>query len=124
MKVYTDLNPLFKESNNQDAATSFDIESIKNALLRFLQTPIGSVPFNRAYGSSLYSLLFQSNVDINQIQMFLYMDITSFEPRISIQPGSIELMKIDNNTYKVTCSFTVPLLNNQSGSITTTVSKE
>lgn len=121
---YLDLNTAFNINNSENKSTVSDLESIKKGLLRFLQTPKGSDPFNRNYGSSLYSLLFENEVALPDVQMLLYMDITQFEPRINISPTGIELKKLDNNVFQVTCNFIVPLLNNQPGNITTDLSKE
>lgn len=105
MSSYTDLNTKFKNTINETSVIVSDISSVKIGLERLLTTPKGHNPFNREYGSSLYDLLFETNVDIATIQMFLYMDITNWEPRIKITPNTISVRKLDNNTYQIACNF-------------------
>lgn len=135
--AYEDLNSRFVNKNydettyevvprtdiNEFYPTVDGIDSIKQGLLRLLVTPKGHNPYNRAYGSSLYSLLFENNVAISDIQMFLYMDITDWEPRVKLSPGDIDIIKLDQNTYKVSCNFVVPDFN-VSSNITTNIAKE
>lgn len=135
--AYNDLNTKFTGSsvtaegfiNVQTEAgelksTIDGIRSIRAGLERFLHTPKGHNPFNRDYGSSLYDLLFKTNVSAHDIQMLLYMDITNFEPRVSLSPGDITVRKLDNNTYEVTCVFRVPQYNNIITNVSTTLAKE
>ena len=96
-----------KSGINELYPTVANIDSIKQGLERLLTTPKGHNPFNREYGSSLYNLLFENVTSVSTIQMFLYMDITNWEPRIQISPADISIKKINNNTYYVSCSFRV-----------------
>lgn len=109
--AYKDLNTKFVAYTNENltelSPVIQDINSIKQGLERLLTTPKGHDPFNREYGSSLYNLLFENVTNISNIQMFLYMDITNWEPRISIFPGDIQIQQLDINTYVVTCNFII-----------------
>lgn len=120
--AYNDLNTRFKETPNEHV-TTVDIETVKNGLLRFLQTPKGHDPFNRSYGSSLYSLLFKSGLSPSEVQMFLYMDITEYEPRIDLFPSDISISKVDNYTYRVDCIVRVNGYSSPS-LLSTTIAKE
>ena len=108
MKTYVDINKNFTDRNNTDKATVSDLEDIKQSLLRLFSTPKGSVPFNRNYGTTLRSLLFENDIDASDVAMFLYMDITDFEPRVQLSPYNISITQIDRNTYSIECTFTVP----------------
>lgn len=119
--AYNDLNTKFRNNINETNVIVTDINSVKIGLERLLTTPKGHDPFDREYGSSLYNLLFETNVDIATIQMFLYMDITNWEPRINISPNSIGVLKLDNNTYQITCNFE---FNNTTSNMSTVVAKE
>ena len=99
------------------------IDSVKQGLERLLTTPKGTDPFNREYGSSLYNLLFENVTSISTIRMFLYMDILTWEPRVDIRPQDIEIIQLDNNTYKVSCNFILKEYN-ISANLTTTITKE
>ena len=68
-------------------------------------TPKGSVPFNREYGTTLYSLLFENNVDPADIVAFIYADIEDNEPRVELSPADIYIYKTDRNTYEVNVTF-------------------
>ena len=68
-------------------------------------------------------LLFENQTELASIQMFLYMDITQWEPRVNLSPGDIVIDMLDSNTYKVSCTFTT---NNYNIPVTasTIISKE
>lgn len=125
--AYEDINTKFVPTADTNQAEVYPtvegLESIKQGLERLLLTPKGHNPFNREYGSSLYNLLFENNVDLSTIQMFLYMDITRWEPRVSISPGEILVDRVDTNTYIVGCNFIIKDYN-VSASVRTTISKE
>lgn len=99
------------------------INSIKQGIERLLTTPKGHDPFNREYGSSLYNLLFENVASMNEIQMFLYMDILDWEPRVELRPQDISIAKLDNNTYRIDCNFTIREYN-VSATINTTITRE
>ena len=117
MKTYVDINKNFTDRNNTDKATVADLEDIKQSLLRLFSTPKGSVPFNRNYGPTLRSLLFENDIDASDVAMFLYMDITDFEPRVQLSPYNISITQIDRNTYSIECTFTVPSINAKAESV-------
>lgn len=125
--AYEDLNTKFTTTSNTSQTGIYPLvnglDSIKQGLERLLSTPKGHDPFNREYGSSLYNLLFENNAALSTIQMFLYMDITKWEPRVDISPNSIQITRIDANSYRVSCDFTTTGYNT-SGNITTTISRE
>lgn len=123
MTTYSDLNTSYSPDNIRTSPTSNNMEAIKRSLLRLFSTPIGSVPFNRGYGSHLYEMLFENDLDLHDVRMFLYMDIQTWEPRVSLSPLDITLTRKDEHTYEVNCIFTVPSLNNQTSAISTSVSE-
>ena len=125
--AYEDLNTKFVTYTNENLTELSPlvngINSIKQGLERLLTTRKGHNPFNREYGSSLYDLLFENQTELASIQMFLYMDITQWEPRVNLSPGDIVIDMLDSNTYKVSCTFTT---NNYNIPVTasTIISKE
>lgn len=122
MTTYSDLNTKFNTSNAELNSVVYDLGAIKQNIERLLTTPKGSVPFNREYGTNLYSLLFENNVDPADIVAFLYADIDECEPRVELSPADIEIYKTDRNTYEVNVTFRVPSLNNVTSSVIATVS--
>lgn len=122
MTTYSDLNTKFNTSNAELNTIVYDLNAIKQNIERLLMTPKGSVPFNREYGSNLYSLLFENNVDPADIIAFLYADIEENEPRVELSPADINIYKTDRNSYEVNVTFTVPSLNNITTSVLTKVS--
>lgn len=124
MSTYLDLNGNFKPSNSNPSILSYNMDNIKESLMRLFTTGKGECPFNRDYGTTLKTLLFENNLDTSTVVMFLYMDITEWEPRISISVQDIEIEKTDEHTYTVNCTFTVPGLNGATGSVGTQISNE
>ena len=122
MTTYSDLNTKFNTSNAELNTIVYDLNAIKQNIERLLMTPKGSVPFNREYGTNLYSLLFENNVDPADIIAFLYADIEENEPRVELNPADINIYKTDRNSYEVNVTFTVPSLNNITTSVLTKVS--
>ena len=65
--AYEDLNTKFVAYTNENltdlSPVVNEINSIKQGLARLLTTPKGHNPFNREYGSSLYSLLFENRLN-------------------------------------------------------------
>lgn len=120
---YTDLN--FNYGNDQQEVALTDLTVIKYSLIRFLKTPIGSVPFNRTFGCSLHKLLFESSagLDFTDIKVLLYNEITQWEPRIEMNPLSIDVAQQDLHTYTLTCTFSVPSLSDQITSLETTITE-
>ena len=119
--AYEDLNTKYYNSTAETKVTVADLNSVKQGLERLLRTPKGHDPFNIEYGSSLYDLLFENLVHPDDISMFLYMDITTWEPRLELSPMDIDIVKIDNNTYKVTCQF---VYKNIASGVSTTILRE
>lgn len=124
MPKYCDLNSAFKTNYANNKSTITDIEDVRKSLERLFMTGKGEVPFNREYGTNLKTLLFENNVDASDIRMFLYMDIQTWEPRVSLNPADLSIEKVNEHMYVVYCNFTVPTLNNASGSLQTTLTDD
>lgn len=124
MARYTDLNTFFTTSDERTTPSLENIEDIKQGLERLFTVGKGEVPFNRNYGTSLKSLLFENNVDPEDIKMFLYMDITDFEPRVELSPTDIQINRTDNNSFEVICKFRVPGLNDKVSTATAVIMNE
>lgn len=124
MARYTDLNTFFTTSEERTTPSLENIEDIKQGLERLFTVGKGEVPFNRNYGTSLKSLLFENNVDPEDIKMFLYMDITDFEPRVELSPTDIQINRTDNNSFEVTCKFRVPELNDKVSTATAVITNK
>lgn len=124
MTVYNDLNGNYRPSNANLSVLTQDMANIKASLLRLFTTGKGECPFNREYGTSLKSLLFENGLDTSSARMFLYMDITKWEPRISLGPADISIEQNDEHSYTISCSFTVPGLNNSTGSTEAIITDE
>lgn len=123
MAQYSDLNSQFKTDNPASKIVVYDIDDIKNSLLRLFTTGKGEVPFNRNYGTTLKNLLFENNLNPSDASNFLYMDIMDWEPRVVVSPADIRISQINTNSYKIFCSFRVPLLNNVSSAVEAVLSQ-
>jgi uncharacterized protein len=75
------------------ALTVGGTETVRQAIERLLSTPKGSVFFNRAYGSRLQSLLFETNDAVlsGLIQHFILEAIENFEPRVKFIDAKIDV---------------------------------
>ena len=124
MTKYADLNTFFTNSNQAPSPVLTDIDSIKQGLERLFTIGKGEIPFNREYGTTLKSLLFENNIEAEDVKMFLYMDITDFEPRVQLSPADISIDRVDNNTFEVNCAFTVPGLNGRKGVATAVITNK
>ena len=93
MAKFSDLNVSFRTSPTNNVVVLTDLANIKKSLERLFSTGKGDVPFNREYGTSLKTLLFENNVDPSDVEMFLYMDISRFEPRVRLNPANIAIEK-------------------------------
>ena len=122
MATYSDLNTKFNTSNAELKSILYDLDAIRQNIERLLMTPKGSVPFNREYGTNLYSLLFENNVEPADIIAFLYADIEECEPRVELSPADIYIYKTDRNSYEVNVTFRVPSLNNTTSSVIAQIS--
>lgn len=121
--MYIDLNVSFASGSNESVYLT-DTKDIIKSLERLFYTRKGTVPFNRNYGSSLWSLLFEnSNMETYQIAMLIYQEIQDFEPRISLSPADVIIVKEDEHTFSVEATFRVPNLNNITGQITSTITE-
>jgi phage baseplate assembly protein W len=118
MATYTDLNANFKMDAVNANSISYDLQTVRNSLQRLLSTGKGEVPFNREYGTTLKSLLFENNVVPADIAAYLYMDITTWEPRVQLSPADIDIIQTDRNTFLVKCTFTVVGINGNPQTVT------
>lgn len=118
--MYTDINARFPEFN--ELAYTQDMQDIIGSLERLFSTRIGSVPFNRSYGTSLYSLLFENNnTETYQIEMLLLQDIQLFEPRIQLGYDDVSIKQVDEHTYSINVKFSVPALNYVRGTVSSII---
>lgn len=120
--LYSDINTGYTKNSQPVIIT--DLKDISESLRRLFHTIPGSNPFNREYGSSLYYLLFESSSSMNltDIKVLLSRDIENWEPRVQLNPLDINISKIDEHTYQISCNFIVPSLNDTSSSVTTLLS--
>jgi phage baseplate assembly protein W len=115
--MYNDINVAY--THNSDPAYVQGMSSIIQSLTRLFNTKIGSVPFNRSYGSSLWNLLFENDsLETYQIELLMYQEISQWEPRVSLNASNITINKIDEHTFSLNITFIVPELNNAVGSLT------
>lgn len=96
-----DLNSSFTVDSNDVILEKY--KDIVQALDRLFSTPIGSVPFNRNYGTHLYDLLFETTDSVNQtdVGLLIYRDVTALEPRIYINPYGVQISKVDEHSFNI-----------------------
>lgn len=120
--MYVDLNKDY--TINSLPAYLVDMKVIAQSLNRLFTTKIGSVPFNRTYGSNLWSLLFENaTLGLNEVEMIIYQDVKMWEPRITLNPANITLVKTDEHSYTINVTFNVPSINDAVGDFTQKISE-
>lgn len=119
---YIDINVNYTPEQGSNAYIT-QMRVIVQNLERLLNTRPGTVPFNRSYGSSLWSLLFENGdaLSLYQVELLVYQDITLWEPNIEISPYGITINRIDPNTYQIDLVFTVPSLGDAVGTLSQTI---
>lgn len=119
---YIDINVNYTPEQGSNAYIT-QMKVIVQNLERLLNTRPGTVPFNRSYGSSLWSLLFENGdaLSLYQVELLVYQDITLWEPNIEISPYGITINRIDPNTYQIDLVFTVPSLGDAVGTLSQTI---
>lgn len=121
--MYIDLNVNFYNRSDELAYVE-NTKAIVQSLTRLFNTRIGSVPFNRSYGSSLWNLLFENGeLETYQISVLIFQEIQLWEPRVSLSPNDIQIIKMDEHTYEIQVVFRIPTLNNTVGKITSTITE-
>ena len=82
--VWVDVNSNLGEDTDPELVV--DIAAINNSLLNLLSCPIGSRPFEREYGSELYSALFEPADSQSSafLTMGIFQAIRRWEPRIQM----------------------------------------
>ena len=82
--VWVDVNSNLGEDTDPELVV--DIAAINNSLLNLLSCPIGSRPFEREYGSELYSALFEpaDSQSAAFLDMGIFQAIRRWEPRIQM----------------------------------------
>ena len=100
------------------------IDNIKQALTELLTTPIGSVFFNRAWGSRLYLLLFEPNDTILESLAISFVKeaIDAFEPRVLFYGDITFVHDYDNKICYATISFDITATRKE-GSVTLTINR-
>ena len=121
--MYIDLNVTFSARSNEHVYVE-DTKDIVLSLERLFNTKIGSVPFNRSYGSSLWNLLFENGgMEEYQIAMLLNQEIQAWEPRVTLSPADITIIKKIEHCYERQVIFRVPALNDTIGQIKSTITE-
>ena len=82
--IWVDVNSNLGEDTDPELVV--DIAAINNSLLNLLSCPIGSRPFEREYGSELYSALFEpaDSQSAAFLDMGIFQAIRRWEPRIQM----------------------------------------
>jgi phage baseplate assembly protein W len=82
--VWVDVNSNLGEDTDPELVV--DIAAINNSLLNLLSCPIGSRPFEREYGSELYSALFEpaDSQAAGFLDLSIFQAIRRWEPRIQM----------------------------------------
>lgn len=80
--------------------------AVEESIVYILDTPIGTVPFFREFGSRVHELLFEQNDDVlvSMLQLFITDAIESWEKRVKLANLSFE---IGEKSVNVIITYTV-----------------
>lgn len=83
-KLYSDLDPEFKQDWDKDVARSLGLRAIKNSLLGIITTRKGSRPFDPEFGCNLADELFENMTPLtaDTVERNIQSAIRTYEPRI------------------------------------------
>lgn len=95
----------------EDIRASFDVEALVNSLNNLFNTLPGQRFLFPEYGLNLYQYLFEPITSFNAraIGERILQSITLYEPRVNVLNVNVQ-MDADNNRYKITIVFEVPIL--------------
>lgn len=113
-KSYQDINYNFKSDSNTLVLT--DEQVINQALNTLFTTPKGSRIFNREYGSSLDSIVFENMTPALEdiVKMTVYEDVRKFEPRVKLRSIDDVNISFDYDKSILTISVFYKIRNNES----------
>jgi phage baseplate assembly protein W len=120
---YSDINSKYEIDNGQRAILE-NAKDVISSLDRLLNTRKGSVPFNREYGCSIHNMIFENkNPNIaSAMELSLYDDITTQEPRVVISNSSIKVdINTADNIVTVQVYVIMPQFNNYTDVVETTI---
>jgi phage baseplate assembly protein W len=120
--VWVDVNSNLGEDTDPELVV--DIAAINNSLLNLLSCPIGSRPFEREYGSELYSALFEpaDSQAAAFLDMGIFQAIRRWEPRIqmdltrsSVKPTSKVTASMCLSPIRLSVPISRPITNSRFG---------
>lgn len=106
--LYTDLDPDFNKSWDNDVSMTRGARAVKNSIIGIVSTPIGARPFNPYFGCDLPDQLFENITPlvIDTVRRNIQTAIRNFEPRVyNLQVDSTG--NYDNNELIVTIRFSI-----------------
>lgn len=106
--LYTDLDPNFDKSWDNDVLMTRGARAVKNSIIGIVSTSIGSRPFNPYFGCDLPDQLFENITPlvVDTVRRNITTAIRNFEPRVyNLQIDSMG--NYDNNELVVTIKFSI-----------------
>ena len=108
MATWIDVNSNYGQVTQKELAE--DVVAVKNSIENILSTPIGSRPFQRAYGSKLYFFVHEPMDKITEedIRVSIIQAIEKWEPRVTIDMKKTAVNRLpDGSGYSVDVFFSL-----------------
>lgn len=120
--MYTDFNVRYPQNLKESLLK--DADDIIQSLERLFCTRKGSVPFNRSYGTDVWSLLFENDLDLYQVETLIYQDIQIWEPRVQLVSDDVNIVKTNEHTYSLDVTFKIPSLGDIEMGVTSNITDQ
>lgn len=112
--TYSDLHLDVTNPISKDIQADYDESAVKNSIVNLFNTMPGQNLLNPEYGLNLLQYIFEPISETNgrQIGNKIMDGITKYEPRVIIKSIDIQVAE-DEQTYYITLSIEIPILNSQ-----------
>ena len=96
------MNTLYKDLNKR-GNTLTNVSAILNYISNLLNTRVGELPFNRAFGTYLEDYLFEpySFIQAKKIELEIKRAISKWIPMVYLKDVTVDF-DVNTNTYKIT----------------------
>ena len=112
--TYSDLHLDVNNPISKDITSDYNESAVRNSILNLFNTVPGQNLLNPEYGLNLLQYIFEPVSETNgrQIGNEIIDGLTKYEPRIIVKNIDIQVNE-DEQTYYITLSIEIPILNSQ-----------
>ena len=98
-QLYSDINALYGINANPEIVTG--LAAVQNALYNLFITQVGTVPYLRAFGTTLMSFVFEpyDQIMADDLMVMLFQAISTWEPRIFVNRRQSSIQPVSGNPF-------------------------